>query len=143
MAGPSLLKRKVFWNKGYYVIHSVYDVTSKILSNDSNYSHKLRTFVFVSRCKCAVVSLQFLIILLIPHTILKRKFLLPITDRKCRCPYVVIVTCFLEIFVVLCLGVSLLPLCMVLKLLRDNRIFHLLVLINSTISLSFPMSLHH
>ena len=82
MAGASLLKRKVFWNKGYYVIHSVYDVTSKILSNDSNYSHKLRTFVFVSRCKCAVVSLQFLIILLIPHTILKRKFLLPITDCK-------------------------------------------------------------
>ena len=28
------LKKKVFWNKGYDVITSVYDVTSKILSRD-------------------------------------------------------------------------------------------------------------
>ena len=33
-----LLKTKVFWNKGYDLIISVYDVTSKILSSDSNYT---------------------------------------------------------------------------------------------------------
>ena len=32
-----LLKRKVFWNKGYDVIISVHDVTNKILSHASNY----------------------------------------------------------------------------------------------------------
>ena len=37
MATPGLLKIKIFWNKGYYVIYSVYDVTKKILSHDSNY----------------------------------------------------------------------------------------------------------
>ena len=37
MATPALLKIKVFWNKGYYVIYYVYDVTNKILSHDSNY----------------------------------------------------------------------------------------------------------
>ena len=37
MATSGLLKIKVFWNKGYYVIYSVYDVTNKILSHDSNY----------------------------------------------------------------------------------------------------------
>ena len=37
MATPALLKIKVFWNKGYYVIYSVYDVTNKILSHDPNY----------------------------------------------------------------------------------------------------------
>ena len=37
MAAPVLLKIKVFWNKGYYVIYSVCDVTSKILSHDTNY----------------------------------------------------------------------------------------------------------
>ena len=37
MATPALLKIKVFWNKGYYVIYSVYDVINKILSHDSNY----------------------------------------------------------------------------------------------------------
>ena len=36
MAGPALLKIKGFWNKGYYVIYSVYDVTKKTLSHDSN-----------------------------------------------------------------------------------------------------------
>ena len=30
MAIPALLKIKVFWNKGYYVIYSVYDVSNKI-----------------------------------------------------------------------------------------------------------------
>ena len=37
MAALALLKVKVFWNKVYYVIYSVYDVTNKILSHDSNY----------------------------------------------------------------------------------------------------------
>ena len=37
MATAALLKIKVFWNKGYYVIYYVYDVTNKILSDDSNY----------------------------------------------------------------------------------------------------------
>ena len=37
MATPALLKIKVFWNKGYYVIYSVYDITNKILSHDPNY----------------------------------------------------------------------------------------------------------
>ena len=38
VATPGLLKIKVFWNKGYYAIYSVYDVTNKILSHDSNYT---------------------------------------------------------------------------------------------------------
>ena len=33
--GP--LKTKTFWNKGYDVILSVYDVTSKVLLHDSNF----------------------------------------------------------------------------------------------------------
>ena len=37
MATPALLKIKVFWNKGYYVIYYVYDVINKVLSRDSNY----------------------------------------------------------------------------------------------------------
>ena len=37
MATPDLFKIKVFWNKVYYVIYSVYAVTNKILSYESNY----------------------------------------------------------------------------------------------------------
>ena len=37
VATLGLLKLKVFWNKGYDVIISVYDVTDKILSLESNY----------------------------------------------------------------------------------------------------------
>ena len=37
MAPPGLCKIKVFWKKGYDVIFSVNDVTSKTLSCDSNY----------------------------------------------------------------------------------------------------------
>ena len=36
MATPGLLKITIFWNKGYDVVISVYDVTNKILSGDSN-----------------------------------------------------------------------------------------------------------
>ena len=37
MATPGLLKLKIFWNKDYDVIISIYGVTNKILSRDSNY----------------------------------------------------------------------------------------------------------
>ena len=37
MATPGLLKAKVFGNKGYCVIYSVYDVTRKMVSHESNY----------------------------------------------------------------------------------------------------------
>ena len=37
MATPGLLKIKVFWNEGYYVMYYVYDVTNKILSHGSSY----------------------------------------------------------------------------------------------------------
>ena len=37
VATPGLLKITVFWNKGYDVIISAHDVTTKILSRDSNY----------------------------------------------------------------------------------------------------------
>ena len=36
MAIPGLSKIMAFWNKGYDVMISVYDVTNKILSRDSN-----------------------------------------------------------------------------------------------------------
>ena len=37
IASPTLLKIKVFLDKGYYVIYSVYNVTSKILLHGSSY----------------------------------------------------------------------------------------------------------
>ena len=37
-ATPSLLKTKIFWNKGYDVIILDYDVTNKIWLRDSNHS---------------------------------------------------------------------------------------------------------
>ena len=37
MATPDLLKIKVFRNKSYYVIDSVYGITYKVLSHESNY----------------------------------------------------------------------------------------------------------
>ena len=37
MATPGPLKVKLFWNKSCYAIISVYDVTNKIFSHDSNY----------------------------------------------------------------------------------------------------------
>ena len=37
MDTPALFKMTVFWNKGYDVIIPVSDVSSKILSRDSNY----------------------------------------------------------------------------------------------------------
>ena len=37
MAIPGLLKIKIFWNKDYDVIISVYNVANKVLWHDSNY----------------------------------------------------------------------------------------------------------
>ena len=37
MATSALLKIKVFWNKVYYVLYSVYDINKKMLSHDSNH----------------------------------------------------------------------------------------------------------
>ena len=37
LATFGLLKRMVFWNKGFEVIISVHDVTNKVLPRDSNY----------------------------------------------------------------------------------------------------------
>ena len=37
MANLVLLKIKIFWNKGYDVMITVYGVMNKILSHDSNY----------------------------------------------------------------------------------------------------------
>ena len=36
LATPGLLETKIFWKKGYDIILD-YDITSKILSHDSNY----------------------------------------------------------------------------------------------------------
>ena len=37
IATLGLLKTKIFWNKGYDAIISVYDVTNEIISRDSYY----------------------------------------------------------------------------------------------------------
>ena len=37
VATANFPKIKIFWNKGYYIIYPVYDVTNKILSHDTNY----------------------------------------------------------------------------------------------------------
>ena len=37
MARSDLLETTIFWNKGHYVIIPIDDVTTKILSHDSNY----------------------------------------------------------------------------------------------------------
>ena len=52
MAAAALLKIKVFWNKGYDVIYSVYDVTNKFFSHGSNY------IIDVS-CDQSLVILEF------------------------------------------------------------------------------------
>ena len=62
MATPDLLKIKVFWNKGYYVIYSVYDVTNK-MSHESNYIMDMvmwPKFGNSSICKTEVIGTSFL-----------------------------------------------------------------------------------
>ena len=54
MAALALLKIKVFWNKGYYVINSVYDVTNKILSHDSNYSMDVVMWLKFGKCSICI-----------------------------------------------------------------------------------------
>ena len=63
MATQGLLKIKVFWNKDYYLIYSVYDVTDKILSLDSNYIVDVvmwPTFDNSSICKREVIITSIL-----------------------------------------------------------------------------------
>ena len=48
VATPALLKVKVFWNKDYYVIYFVYDVTNKILSKLDNSSFCIREVIITS-----------------------------------------------------------------------------------------------
>ena len=52
MATPGLLKKAVFWSKGYGVIITVDDVTNKILSRDSNYI--LNVFVWLKIGNCSI-----------------------------------------------------------------------------------------
>ena len=53
MATPALIKGKVFWNKDYYVIYSVYNITSKFLSHESNYIMDVVMWPkFGSSCMC-------------------------------------------------------------------------------------------
>ena len=54
MAAPALLKIKVFWNKGYYVIYSVYDATNNILSHDSNYSMDVVMWLKFGKCSICI-----------------------------------------------------------------------------------------
>ena len=44
LSTPGLLKKKMFWNKGYDFIISVHDVTKKILSCHSNYIEHVVTW---------------------------------------------------------------------------------------------------
>ena len=48
MATPVLLKIKVIWNKGYYVIYSVYDFTNKT-----------RIILWMWSCDQSLVTLAF------------------------------------------------------------------------------------
>ena len=48
MSTLGLLKIKVFWNKDYDVIIFVYDITNKILSDDSNQIKNVVTEAFIT-----------------------------------------------------------------------------------------------
>ena len=52
MATPALLKRKVFSNKGYYFIYSVYDVINKIF-------HMTQVILWMWSCDQSLVTLAF------------------------------------------------------------------------------------
>ena len=54
MATPALLRLKVFWKKDYYVIYSVFDVTNKILSHESNYIMNLVMWPKFSNCSICI-----------------------------------------------------------------------------------------
>ena len=52
MAVPALLKIKIFYNKAYYVIYSVYDENNKILSHGS-------IILWIRSCDQSLVTLAF------------------------------------------------------------------------------------
>ena len=54
MAAPGVLKITVFWNKSYDIIFSVNDITSKILSRDSNYIVDLFMWPKFGNCNISV-----------------------------------------------------------------------------------------
>ena len=62
IATSSLLKIKVFWNKGYDVMIYVNDVTNKILSCDSNYIVNVVMWPKFGHCS---ISMREVIIILI------------------------------------------------------------------------------
>ena len=62
IATSSLLKIKVFWNKGYDVMIYVNDVTNKILSCDSNYIVNVVMWPEFGHCR---ISMREVIIILI------------------------------------------------------------------------------
>ena len=53
-AAPSLLKLKIFWKKGYDVIFFALDITSPILSRDSNYNVNVVMWPKFSNCSTYV-----------------------------------------------------------------------------------------
>ena len=52
MATPGLLKIKVFWDKDYHFIYSVYDVTKK-------FCHMTQVILWVWSCDQSLVTLAF------------------------------------------------------------------------------------
>ena len=63
MAIPAFTKIKIFWNKGYYVIYYVYDVTNKIFSLDSKYIMDVLMWLKFGNsiiCKREVIVTSFL-----------------------------------------------------------------------------------
>ena len=59
MATPGLLKKSVFWNKGYDAIIFVHDVTNKFLSHDSNY---IMDVVMCPKFGSCIISMRKVII---------------------------------------------------------------------------------
>ena len=54
MATPGVLKITVFWNKSYDIIFSVNDITSKILSRDSDYIVDLFMWPKFGNCSISI-----------------------------------------------------------------------------------------
>ena len=63
MAAPALLKIKLSWNKGYYVIYSVYDVTNKILSHEWNYIMDVVMWPKFGNCSICIREVIIILIL--------------------------------------------------------------------------------
>ena len=58
MATPDLLKITVFWKKGYDVIIPVDDVTSNILSPDSNYIVDMLDMFMLPKFRNSTISMR-------------------------------------------------------------------------------------